>query len=150
MLLTLASCRPVFDLSFYNGSGMDLMVNGHNDETVSWPNETYLIFDNAQSNMIGLDHPDIEFKVSAVDGRVLTYTIDKENSQDFRFVSSGAWNADQKPAKVSPSPDRSCLHMRIETDLNLYWVDSGCGRKNLKGAPKGAQPPGFPVVPSSD
>lgn len=150
LTLTLVSCRPVFDLSFYNGSGVDLRVNGHNGETVVWPDETYLTFNSAQSNMIGPDYPDIEFSVSAVDGRNLIYAIDKVNSEEFRFVSSGAWNEDQRPAKVSASPNRACLHMRIEPDMKMYWLENGCGQKSLNDTPKGVQPSGFPVVPSSE
>lgn len=148
-LVALASCTPVFNLSFYNASGMNLTVNGQNDEIVDWPSKTYLTFNNRGSNMVGMDYPEIYFRIFSSDGRNLVYSVDKTSTEGFTYVTSGALNAEQATASVTPEPSRACVHVRMEADLKLYWVDSGCGRRDLANSQPSEQPEGFPVVPVS-
>lgn len=143
----LVSCTPSFNLSFYNNSGNTLTVLGANGEQFIWEKEQYLTFHNSRSNVITLDYPLIEFGLSSSEGTVLGYSIERYDSEDFRFVSSGGLHETQVAALVTKEPQHACVHLSIQADMKIYWAGNKCRKLDMSNFSYADQPDGFPISP---
>jgi hypothetical protein len=147
LVLALAGCYPVFNISLYNASDQELRVLLGSEAAILWPSGHYLVFDNSRSTVVGSDHPNVEISMVDIDGRQHQYFFPRYGYEQFRFVSSGRLNENPRSPGIVGNPVRACLHLRIEPDMTAHLMRGGCSTKDLSGAALPAQPPGFPVRP---